>query len=146
MVDRISEKKRSWNMSRIRSTNTKPEMTVRSLLHRNGFRFRLHQKRVYGKPDIVLKKYKTVIFIDGCFWHRHVGCKFSYTPKSNTKFWKKKFRDNKKRDDLVNTELAQSGWKVIRIWECEVAKLDILEQKLIQALDNEAIFDEFVTY
>ena len=117
MVDRISEKKRSWNMSRIRSTNTKPEMTVRSLLHRNGFRFRLHQKRVYGKPDIVLKKYKMVIFIDGCFWHRHAGCKFAYSPKSNIKFWEKKFRDNKQRDDLVNTELAQSNWKVIRIWK-----------------------------
>ena len=136
MVDRISEKKRSWNMSRIRSTNTKPEMTVRSLLHRNGFRFRLHQKRVYGKPDIVLKKYKMVIFIDGCFWHRHAGCKFAYSPKSNIKFWEKKFRDNKQRDDLVNTELAQSNWKVIRIWECEVAKPDILNQKFPPFFDR----------
>ena len=109
MVDKISEAKRSWNMSRIRSTNTKPEMTVRSLLHRNGFRFRIHQKRVYGKPDIVLKKYKTVIFIDGCFWHRHKDCTFAYSPKSRIDFWNKKFESNIKRDKNVNQKLKEDG-------------------------------------
>jgi len=116
-MDILSKEKRSWNMSRIRSKNTKPEIAVRSLLHRAGYRFRLHVNYLPGKPDIVLPKHKTVIFVHGCFWHRHAGCKFAYSPKSNIKFWEKKFRDNKKRDDLVNTELAQSGWKVIRIWE-----------------------------
>ena len=94
MVDRISEEKRSWNMSRIRSTNTQPEMVVRSFLHRKGFRFRLHQKNVFGKPDIILKKYKTAIFIDGCFWHRHKDCRFAYTPKSRINFWNEKFESN----------------------------------------------------
>ena len=116
-MDIISKEKRSWNMSRIKGSDTKPELYVRSFLHRNGFRFRVNRKDLPGKPDIVLPKYNTVVFVDGCFWHRHAGCKFAYSPKSNTKFWEKKFRDNKQRDELVNTELAQSNWKVIRIWE-----------------------------
>jgi|TARA_Y100000310_G_C20561950_1_gene753499 DNA mismatch endonuclease (patch repair protein) len=122
-MDIISKERRSWNMSRIKGLNTKPELYVRSFLHRNGFRFRLNRKDLSGSPDIVLPKYTTVVFIDGCFWHRHIGCKFSYTPKSNTSFWEKKFSNNIKRDVQVNMELVKAGWKVIRIWECEI--LDI---------------------
>ena len=122
-MDIISKERRSWNMSRIKGLNTKPELYVRSFLHRNGFRFRLNRKDLSGSPDIVLPKYTTVDFIDGCFWHRHIGCKFSYTPKSNTSFWEKKFSNNIKRDVQVNMELVKAGWKVIRIWECEI--LDI---------------------
>ncbi|MBU1162905.1 MAG: DNA mismatch endonuclease Vsr, partial [Proteobacteria bacterium] len=87
-MDIISKEKRSWNMSRIRGKDTKPEIIVRSMLHRMGYRFRLHRKDLPGKPDIVLPKYKTVIFVHGCFWHRHKGCKYAYTPKSRVKFWK----------------------------------------------------------
>jgi DNA mismatch endonuclease (patch repair protein) len=107
MVDRISEEKRSWNMSRIRSTNTQPEMVVRSFLHRKGFRFRLHQKNVFGKPDIILKKYKTAIFIDGCFWHRHKDCRFAYTPKSTHN------PTNNKPRYLAGLLLKSFGWGLL---------------------------------
>ncbi len=95
-----------------------------------GFRFRLHRKDLPGKPDIVLPKYKTVIFVHGCFWHRHKGCKYAYTPKSRQEFWKKKFEDNSKRDKDVIDELKMLGWKVIIIWECEIKKPDIIVGKL----------------
>lgn len=129
MVDKISKEHRSWNMSRIRSKDTKPEIVVRKLLHRLGYRFRLHgkvSKRLYksgvlpGKPDIVLAKYKTVIFVHGCFWHRHENCKRATTPKSRTKFWVSKLTKNKERDEENQRILNELGWKVIIIWECEV--------------------------
>jgi DNA mismatch endonuclease (patch repair protein) len=94
MADTISPARRSWNMSRIRSKNTKPEIVVRSTLHKMGFRFRLHRKDLPGTPDIVLPKHNTVIFVQGCFWHRHQGCKYAYTPKSRAEFWEKKFAEN----------------------------------------------------
>ena len=120
MVDHLSPEKRSWNMSRIRSGNTKPEMIVRSLLHRMGYRFRLHVKDLPGKPDIVLSKYKTVIFVHGCFWHRHKGCKYAYAPKSKVEFWQKKFKDNVKRFKKVEKEVRALDWQVIVFWECEI--------------------------
>ena len=119
MVDIISEERRSWNMSRIRSKNTKPEMIVRSMLHRMGFRFRLHDRNLPGNPDIILPKHKTVIFVHGCFWHRHQRCKYTYTPKTRKEFWKKKFSDNTSRDRRNCAELRKLGWKVIVVWECE---------------------------
>ncbi len=122
MVDTISEERRSWNMSRIRSKNTKPELIVRSLLHRLGFRFRLHVKDLPGKPDIVLPKYKTVIFVHGCFWHRHNDCKNSVIPKSRTKWWLEKLDGNVKRDKKALENLSVLGWKTIVIWECELEK------------------------
>ncbi|WP_217703196.1 DNA mismatch endonuclease Vsr [Celeribacter sp. HF31] len=91
MVDRISPEHRSWNMPRIRGKDTKPEMVLRSLLHRAGFRFRLHDKRFPGKPDLLLPKHQTAIFVNGCYWHRHEGCRKATTPKTNAAFWKKKF-------------------------------------------------------
>ncbi len=127
-MDTISKEHRSWNMSRIKSSNTKPEMIVRSLLHSMGYRFRLngkvakkyHAKGVLpGKPDIVLAKYKTVIFVHGCFWHRHEGCKFAYTPKTRTEFWENKLNENKNRDLQKKKQLEESDWSIKIIWECE---------------------------
>lgn len=119
-MDRISEERRSWNMSRIRGKDTKPEILVRSLLHRAGFRFRLHSSKLPGKPDIVLPKYHTVIFVHGCFWHRHKGCKYAYTPKSNIGSWESKFESNVKRDAEVKSQLEKIGWKHFTVWECEL--------------------------
>lgn len=118
-MDIKSQQQRSWNMSRIRSTNTKPEILVRSFLHRNGFRFRLHVKNLPGHPDIVLPKYKTVLEVRGCFWHRHPGCKYATTPASNTEFWKTKFKQNISRDKKNAKKLKTLGWKLIVVWECE---------------------------
>jgi len=120
MVDRISAEHRSWNMSRIRGKNTKPEIVLRSLMHRAGFRFRLHDKMLPGKPDVVLPKYDTAIFVNGCYWHRHQGCPKATTPKTNTAFWKKKFEATVTRDARNRSELKESGWRVITIWECEL--------------------------
>ena len=119
-MDQISPEHRSWNMSHIKGKNTKPELLVRSWLHRHGFRFRLHVKNLPGTPDIVLPKYRTVIEVRGCYWHRHHGCKFAYTPKSNVEFWNAKFPENIKRDISTDKTLKESGWRVIVIWECEV--------------------------
>ncbi len=129
-MDKISADKRSWNMSRISSRNTKPEKAVRSLLHRMGYRFRLHRKDLPGKPDIVLPKYRTVVFVHGCFWHRHENCKYTTTPKSNRDFWLEKFKKNIERDIAKTSLLEAAGWKVTVVWQCELSDLDTLEQKL----------------
>jgi len=121
-MDKLSKKRRSWNMSRIRSGDTAPERVVRSTLHRLGFRFRLHVKNLPGRPDIVLPKWRTVIFVHGCFWHRHSRCKFAYTPKSNQLFWNAKFCENKERDCRNVRQLRRDGWKVIVVWQCSVHK------------------------
>ena len=109
-------------MSRIKSKDTTPERIVRSFLHRNGFRFRLHIKDLPGKPDIVLPKYKTVVEVRGCYWHRHEGCKDATIPSTNTDFWQKKFAENVVRDKRTEQELNALGWNVIILWECEVIK------------------------
>lgn len=134
MVDRITEKRRSWNMSRIKSKDTAPEKIVRSLLHCMGYRFRLHRKDLPGKPDIVLIKYKTVLEVRGCFWHRHKDCKETTTPKTNTKFWQDKFSKNIERDKQNEHKLKELGWNVIVIWECETKDLDKLKTKLLNLL------------
>ena len=121
-MDRISPEKRSWNMSRIKSKDTTPERIVRSFLHRNGFRFRLHVKDLPGKPDIVLPKYKTVIEVRGCYWHRHEGCKYAYMPKTRIEFWQKKFNENIRRDKVTYQMLSESGFKVFVIWEGEITE------------------------
>ena len=109
-------------MSRIRSKNTKPELIVRSFLHRNGFRFRLHDKKLPGKPDIVLKKYKTVIFVHGCFWHGHSNCKYSALPTTRRNWWKKKIEGNRKVDAIAQVSLRNKGWKIIEVWTCKLKK------------------------
>jgi DNA mismatch endonuclease (patch repair protein) len=124
-MDRITKKQRSRLMSRIRDKNTRPEIMVRSLLHRAGLRFRLHGSSLPGSPDIVLPKYGTVVFVHGCFWHRH-GCGFASTPKSNIRFWRNKFRNNVKRDGKVQLELRSLGWNVIVIWECQIGNKAII--------------------
>lgn len=120
MTEKLTTKQRSWNMSRVRSVDTKPEKIVRSWLHINGWRFRLHDKALPGSPDIVMKKYGTVIFIHGCFWHSHQGCKRATIPKTNREFWGKKLKGNVERDKKAREQLSRLGWKVIVIWECEV--------------------------
>ena len=130
MVDHLTKEKRSWNMSRIRSKNTKPEMVVRSLLHRMGYRFRLHRKDLVGKPDIVLPKYKTVIFVHGCFWHRHKGCKRCTTPSSNQGYWSKKFKRNIAQDKKNKKLLNEIKWKVIVVWECETKDIKKLKYQI----------------
>lgn len=119
-MDVFSPEKRSQVMSKIRSKDTKPEKTIRSILHKLGFRFRINRKDLPGKPDIVLPKYKTVIFVHGCFWHQHEGCKIASKPKSNSEFWKKKFSRNIERDRKNQEELRLMGYRVITIWECGI--------------------------
>ena len=126
MADTLNPDKRSWNMSQIKDKDSKPELLVRSYLHGRGFRFRTNVKSLPGRPDIVLKKYNTLVFVDGCFWHRHRGCKYAYTPKSRKDFWKTKFRNNIQRDKIVNRELNDNGWNVHRIWECEINEENLL--------------------
>jgi DNA mismatch endonuclease (patch repair protein) len=129
-MDTISKKHRSWNMARIRAKNTKPELKVRSILHRSGYRFRLHVQELPGCPDIVLPKWKTIVFVNGCFWHRHKGCKFAYSPKTRQAFWQKKFRENVKRDARKALALAALGWRVETVWECEIANPENLFRRL----------------
>lgn len=132
-MDRISPEKRSWNMSRIKSKNTTPERIVRSFLHEKGFRFRLHCKNLPGSPDIVLKKYKTVIEVRGCFWHRHPGCRQATTPSTNVEFWREKFKRNVARDRNTEKQLKKLGWNLIVVWQCDLKKdgfLDALPDKI----------------
>lgn len=120
--DIYTEEKRSEVMSRVRSGNTKPERIVRSVLHRLGYRFRLRRKDLPGKPDIVLPKHETVVFVHGCFWHQHPGCKKATIPKQNRAFWESKLARNVERDKEVREELTDLGWNVVTIWECETKK------------------------
>ena len=130
MVDRVSKEIRSYNMSRIRSKDTKPEILVRSYLFSRGLRFRKNDKRYPGSPDIVLPKYKTMVFVHGCFWHLHEGCKYARIPKSNIDYWKKKLYRNRERDERNLKELKEMGWNVIIVWECDLKK-DKREQTLV---------------
>jgi DNA mismatch endonuclease, patch repair protein len=133
-LDKLSRERRSWNMSRIRGKDTKPERAVRSLLHRMGYRFRLHAKNLPGRPDIVLPKFRTVIFVHGCFWHRHRGCRNCTTPTNNRAFWVKKLEGNAARDRLHARALKKLGWGVAVVWECEVSELKQVEERLREAL------------
>lgn len=123
-------------MSRIRGIDTKPELIVRSLLHRNGYRFRLHRKDLPGRPDIVLPKYHAVILVHGCYWHRHKGCRFAYTPKSRREFWEKKFADNVARDRRNVRALRKLGWRCLTVWECEIKNEEKLRSRLVRFLEN----------
>ena len=125
MTDVHSTEIRSYNMSRIKGKNTKPELLVRRFLFANGFRYRLNVKTLPGKPDIVLPKYNTVIFINGCFWHGHKGCRYFVLPKTRTEWWLQKISDTQIRDQSSEQELKKLGWKVIVIWECELKKTNL---------------------
>ena len=121
MTDKISKEKRSWNMSRIKGQNTSIEIKVRKRLFKDGFRYRINVKSLPGKPDIVLPQYRTVIFIHGCYWHRHT-CKEFHVPKTNPQFWEEKFNRNVYNDQKHASELESLGWKVITVWECQIEK------------------------
>lgn len=135
-MDIVSPQRRSEMMSGIRGRDTKPEIAVRRLAHRLGYRFRLHRRDLPGTPDLVFPGRKKVIFVHGCFWHRHPGCRFAYQPKSNVGKWQAKFEANVARDARVREELARIGWDVLTIWECETADLDMLTNKLATFLDD----------
>ena len=135
MADNISPQRRSWNMSRIRSSNTKPEIAVRSALHRNGFRFTVNgplNKKLPGKPDLVLPRYRTIIFVHGCFWHGHENCKISRIPKTRTDWWKSKIGKNQDRDKIVRKTLIEMEWNVFTIWECEIKEDPTLKELILQ--------------
>ena len=133
--DIISKQNRSYNMSRIKANDTKPELIVRKVLLKNGYRYRLHSKKVVGKPDIIFEKRKKIIFVHGCFWHRHENCKYSTFPKTNKAFWNKKFDDNIKRDETVKKQLLEMGYKVMIIWECQTKDMCSLEAKILEFVD-----------
>ena len=128
-MDVHDKKTRSYNMSCIKAKNTKPEEIVRKALFAKGFRYRKNDRRLPGTPDIVLSKYRTVIFVNGCFWHGHKGCKYYVVPKTNTEFWLNKIKSNIDRDAIKATQLKELGWRVITVWECELKK-DKREQTL----------------
>lgn len=140
MTDVHTKEKRSYNMSRIRSKDTKPEMLVRKFLFAKGFRYRLHDKKLPGRPDIVLPKYKSVIFIHGCFWHGHEGCKYFVIPKTRKEWWLNKISGNQTRDEQSVKLLKQHGWNIITVWECDLKKnivtgtLDHLENQLYKLI------------
>lgn len=134
MADNLTQAMRSKIMGSIKSKNTKPEIMVRSLLHRMGFRFSLHNKHLPGKPDIFLRKYRTAIFVHGCFWHRHKNCRGATVPASNVDFWNEKFSRNVARDKKNKTELRRLGWKTITVWECELKAPDKLSTRLFKNL------------
>ena len=135
MADSLTSERRSWNMSRIRGRNTGPELRLRSLLHRAGLRFRLHAKQLPGSPDIVLPKYRTVIFVHGCFWHRHPGCRNATMPSTRREFWREKFDGNVSRDARSQAALEAAGWTVLTIWECELkADAEGIVRRLVDEL------------
>lgn len=127
-------------MSRIGSRDTKPEIVVRRYLHKNGFRFRLHASGMPGRPDIVLRKFRSVIFVNGCFWHRHPSCGLATTPASNAEFWAEKFRQNVQRDRTNQKKLAELGWDVYIVWECETSDQNLAPLiKLLRAKRQQAL-------
>ena len=130
VIHKVSEQ-RSRNMSAIKSKNTKPEIKVRKILHSMGYRFRLHRKDLPGSPDIVLPKYKTVIFVHGCFWHRHENCKYASNPKTRKEFWESKFKANVKRDLEIQEKIKNIGWQSVVVWECEI-KNEKIKDKLLE--------------
>lgn len=133
MVDRLSPGRRSWLMSRIGGKNTRPEVLVRSMLHRLGYRFSLHRRDLPGTPDIVLPARGAVVFVNGCFWHGH-ACKRSRMPKSRTDYWGPKIDANRRRDARKRRQLVSLGWKVVVVWECELKNPGKLEDRLLRSI------------
>jgi len=135
-ADVFSPEKRSKVMGKIKGKNTRPEMIVRSMSHRLGYRFRIHRGDLPGKPDLVFPKYHFCLFVHGCFWHQHPGCKYAYQPKSKPEFWLPKLHKNVIRDDKVQHELIELGWKVDVIWECETKNIEALKNRLKELLSS----------
>ena len=140
-MDNRSKEARSRNMSNIPSTNTKPEETVRKYLFAHGFRYRKNVSKLPGKPDIVLPKYKTVIFVNGCFWHGHEGCKYFVQPKTNTDFWNAKFKYNQDRDARNYQKLRDLGWRIRIVWECEIRHADASDRmgRLLEEIKDQSV-------
>jgi len=139
-MDIFDKEKRSEVMSHIRGRNTKPEVKLRKALFAKGFRYRTNVSKLPGKPDIVLRKYKSVIFVNGCFWHGHEGCKYATRPKSNTEFWEHKIRTNQQRDQLQTLQLEANGWHVRTVWECEInnrLRFSVLVEELSSELKTQ---------
>ena len=138
LADSLSKEKRSWNMSQIHGKDTSIEVKVRKYLFHSGFRYHKNYSKLPGKPDIVLPKYRCVVFIHGCFWHRHPGCKDATTPKTRTDFWSAKFSANVANDKKHYDELSQLGWRVITLWECDINKhFSETMNNLIEAITKE---------
>lgn len=135
-MDSLTKEQRSELMAKVKSKNTKPELIVRSITHRMGFRYRLHDKKLPGKPDMVFKKSKKVILINGCFWHRHIGCSRCRMPKSRRSFWKEKFKRNIARDEITKKRISDLGWNYLIIWECELENISALSDKIRTFLES----------
>ena len=137
MIDVVDQKTRSRMMSGIRGKDTRPEMLVRSGLHRLGFRFRLHARNLPGSPDLVLKRYRAVVFVHGCYWHRHEGCPYATTPATRLEFWQEKFEANVERDHRHQKALRETGWRVFVVWECALRREGVAAvERLATALSN----------
>ncbi|MBS4017594.1 MAG: DNA mismatch endonuclease Vsr [Dechloromonas sp.] len=134
-MDRLTPERRSWLMSRVRGKDTSPEVRTRSIAHCLGYRFRLHRRDLPGCPDIVFPKHKLVLFVHGCFWHRHAGCRKASMPKTRRKFWTDKFDANVVRDTKVRRALRKLGWRVAVVWECETKSPEMLERRLRELLE-----------
>ena len=141
-MGQVKKSKRSYNMSRIRAKDTKPELVVRKILFKNGYRYRLHSNRVVGRPDIIFEKRKKIIFVHGCFWHRHANCKYSTLPKTNKSFWKRKFDDNVRRDKYVREQLLEMGYELMVIWECQTKNISDLESMLFDFVGPVHLMDK----
>lgn len=144
-MDIKSKEARSRNMSAIRSKDTKPEIYLRKLLFSEGYRYRIAEKSVAGHPDIFLRRYNTAIFVHGCFWHRHPGCKYAYSPKSRVDFWEKKFANNLKRDEAVKLELSNHGNRQLIIWECTIKQMQKnsqLKDEVIKSITSFLLSDQ----
>ena len=139
MTDIVNAARRSEIMSRIKSRNTKPELIVRRIAHGLGFRFRLHRGDLPGSPDIVFPRYRTVVFVHGCFWHRHDGCRYAYRPKSRIQFWTNKFEENVARDARNEMALRNLGWRVLVIWECETKDRAVVRARLLAHLRRNGV-------
>jgi len=136
-VDILRPEQRSSLMSRIRGKDTRPELSVRRNVHRLDFRFRLHRRDLPGSPDLVFPRLHKIVFVHGCFWHRHPGCRYAYTPKSNIPFWRAKFDANVARDGATQKKLRELGWQVLTLWECETEDEDILAHRLASFLGKD---------
>ncbi len=135
MVDSLSPEERSEIMARVRSKNTRPELLVRKLVFALGYRYRLHDRRLPGSPDLVFRPRRKIIFVHGCFWHQHAGCAIARVPKSRQEFWTRKFEGNKLRDQRNKRALARQGWKVLTIWECQLTDPERVSARIGRFLD-----------
>lgn len=142
MADVVSKEQRSLNMSRIGARDTGPELVVRRTAHRMGLRFRLYRKDLPGTPDLVFPKHRLAVFVHGCYWHRHDGCRFTYFPKSRVEFWTNKFKQNVERDSRNQSLLREMDWRILVIWECETRDVKIVEDRLRECLCGDDVLPD----